>query len=86
MGGRDELKSLCCKRKNVTATRETVPWIIWALEIFVIVNVIKFIYISHEPKTDKYHIELQSLYHIIDVNKANFAGVNYITNIYRNAH
>ena len=54
-----------------------------SFELWRYLQSIKFIM---NPKTDKYHIELQSLYHIIDINMANFAGVNYIINIYGNAH
>ena len=78
--GRDEVFiCLCSKRKNVTATRETVPWIIWALEIFV-VYVIKIITFHLNPRLAM--ITLSCRVFIIDVNMANFAEVNCINNIY----
>ena len=78
----EEMKSLfvcVAKRKNVTATRETGPWIIWALEIFV-VNVIKFITFHMNPRLT--NIIFSCMVFIIGVYTANFAGVNYIVNFY----
>ena len=54
-----------------------------SLEIFV-VNVIKFITLPMNPRLTNTTLSCKVFF--IDVYMANFAGVNYIINIYKNEH
>ena len=74
---------LVLQKETFTATRNTVPEIIWALEIS-LVNVIMSITFHMHPRLT--NITLNCRVFIIDVNMAIFAGVNYIINICKNAY
>ena len=74
---------LVFQKETFTATRNTVPGIIWALDMF-LVNLIMSITFHMNPRLT--NTTLNCRVYIIDVNMAIFAGVNYIINIYKNAY